>query len=95
MVSYAENRPSSKGFVMASRLGISMCAVVLVLACPARGYAEKLQFTSNPPGATVELDGVAIGTTPCEKDFPGGYFHKTKTSFGARRPCPLFSSSGP
>jgi hypothetical protein len=69
---------------MASRLGISICAVVLLLACPARGYAEKLQFTSNPSGATVELDGIAIGTTPCEKDFPGGYFHKTKTSFGAR-----------
>src|ERR1700730_3495115 len=69
---------------MASRLGISMCAVVLLLACPARGYAEKLQFTSNPSGARVELDGVAIGTTPCEKDFPGGYFHKTKTSLGAR-----------
>jgi trypsin-like peptidase/PEGA domain-containing protein len=69
---------------MASRLGLSMCAAVLLLACAARGYAEKLQFTSNPPGATVELDGVAIGTTPCEKDFPGGYFHRTKSSFGAR-----------
>ena len=74
---------------MASRSGISMCAVVLLLACPARGYAEKLRFTSNPSGATVELDGVAIGTTPCEKDFPGGYFHKTKTSFGARLEHPL------
>jgi len=75
--------------MMASRSGISMCAVVLLLACPARGYAEKLRFTSNPSGATVELDGVAIGTTPCEKDFPGGYFHKTKTSFGARLEHPL------
>src|SRR6266481_4094962 len=75
--------------MMASRSGISMCAVVLLLACPARGYAEKLRFTSNPFGATVELDGVAIGTTPCEKDFPGGYFHKTTTSFGARLEHPL------
>jgi len=75
--------------MMASRSGISMCAVVLLLACPARGYAEKLRFTSNPSGATVELDAVAIGTTPCEKDFPGGYFHKTKTSFGARLEHPL------
>src|SRR6266849_5458249 len=65
---------------MASRSGISICAVLLLLACPARGYADKLQFTSNPSGATVELDGVAIGTTPCEKNFPGGYFHKTKTA---------------
>ena len=69
---------------MASRSGISICAVILLLAWPGRGYSEKLQFTSNPSGATVELDGVAIGTTPCQKDFPGGYFHKTKTSFGAR-----------
>jgi len=61
----------------------------LVLACPARGYGDKLQFTSNPSGATVELDGVPIGTTPCEKNFPGGYFHKTKTSFGARLEHPL------
>jgi S1-C subfamily serine protease len=50
---------------------------------------EKLQFTSNPAGATVELDGVAIGTTPCEKDFPGGYFHKTKTLYGSRLEHPL------
>jgi len=62
---------------------------LFVLACPARGYGEKLQFTSNPSGATVELDGVAIGTTPCEKNFPGGYFHKTKTSFGGRLEHPL------
>ncbi|MGB2898764.1 MAG: trypsin-like peptidase domain-containing protein [Candidatus Acidiferrum sp.] len=74
---------------MASRSGVSICAVLLLLACPARGYADKLQFTSNPSGATVELDGVAIGTTPCEKNFPGGYFHKTKTSFGARLEHPL------
>jgi S1-C subfamily serine protease len=69
---------------MPSRSRLSICAVLLLLVCPARGYADKLQFTSNPFGATVELDGVAIGATPCEKDFPGGYFHKTKTSFGAR-----------
>src|SRR6266849_9440480 len=74
---------------MASRSRVSICAVLFVLACPARGYGEKLQFTSNPSGATVELDGIAIGTTPCEKNFPGGYFHKTKTSFGARLEHPL------
>lgn len=74
---------------MLSRLGLSIGAALLLLVCPARGYADKLQFTSTPPGATVELDGMAIGTTPCEKDFPGGYFHKTKTSFGARLEHPL------
>src|SRR2546426_1555445 len=74
---------------MASRSRVSICAVLFVLACPLRGYGDKLQFTTNPSGATVELDGVAIGTTPCEKNFPGGYFHKTKTSFGARLEHPL------
>jgi S1-C subfamily serine protease len=74
---------------MVSRSGLSICAALLLLVCAARGYADKLQFTSTPPGATVELDGVAIGSTPCEKDFPGGYFHKTKTSFGARLEHPL------
>src|SRR5882672_214455 len=47
-------------------------------------HADKLQITSTPPGATVELDGVLEGTTPFEKDFPGGYFHRTKTSMGSR-----------
>jgi len=51
--------------------------------------AETLKITSNPPGATVELDGVASGTTPFEKDFPGGYFHKTKTSMGSRLEHPM------
>jgi S1-C subfamily serine protease len=74
---------------MASRSQLVAGAAFLLLACPTRGYADKLQFTSNPGGATVEIDGVTIGTTPCEKDFPGGYFHKTKTSYGARLEHPL------
>ena len=74
---------------MFSRPKLSICAALLLFLCPSPAHAEKLQFTSNPPGATVELDGVAIGTTPCEKDFPGGYFHKTRTSFGSRLEHPL------
>jgi hypothetical protein len=46
-------------------------------------------ITSNPSGATVELDGVAVGTTPFEKEFPCGYFHKTRTSMGSRLEHPL------
>jgi S1-C subfamily serine protease len=56
-----------------------------ILALSARPTkADKLTITSAPPGATVELDGVKAGTTPFEKEYPGGYFHKTKTSLGAR-----------
>jgi len=61
----------------------------LLLSCPAPVFAEKLQITSNPSGATVELDGVAVGSTPFEKDFPGGYFRKTRTSIGSRLEHPV------
>ena len=74
---------------MFSRTELSICPALLLFLWPSPAHAEKLQFTSNPPGATVELNGVGIGTTPCEKDLPGGYFHKTKTSFGARLEHPL------
>src|SRR5713101_2762073 len=74
---------------MASRSELPLCAAFLLLACPARALADKLQITSTPSGATVELDGVAAGTTPFEKDFPGGYFHKTRTSLGARLEHPM------
>src|SRR3989475_6526442 len=80
---------SRRGPVMASRSEFICCAVLVLLAWPARVLADKLQITSTPPGATVELDGVAVGTTPFEKDFPGGYFHKTRTSVGARLEHPM------
>ncbi|MGB6843816.1 MAG: trypsin-like peptidase domain-containing protein [Candidatus Acidiferrales bacterium] len=52
------------------------------LAAGAAG--ESLVIKSSPPGATVEIDGIVVGTTPYELKCPGGYFHKTKTVFGAR-----------
>src|SRR5712692_5180508 len=74
---------------MASRSELCLCAALFLLACPSRAAADKLQITSNPSGATVELDGLAVGTTPFEKDFPGGYFHKTRTSLGSRLEHPM------
>ncbi len=74
---------------MASRSEVSLFAALLLLACPSGAFADKLQITSTPAGATVELDGVAAGTTPFEKDFPGGYFHKTRTSVGSRLEHPM------
>jgi S1-C subfamily serine protease len=61
-----------------------LLALLLLLGSPLSALCEKLQITSDPPGATVEIDGVAVGTTPFEKDFPGGYFHRTKTAIGSR-----------
>jgi len=74
---------------MASRSKRILVVAYLLLACPVCTLAEKLRITSNPTGATVEIDGVSMGTTPFEKDYPGGYFHKTRTSFGARLEHPM------
>jgi serine protease Do len=62
---------------------------VVATCLPNFSFAQSLKITSNPPGATVELDGVAAGATPFEKTFPGGYFHKTKTAFGQRLEHPM------
>ena len=70
---------------MASHSELTLSAALFLVSCPSRAHADKLQITSTPPGATVELDGVAVGSTPFEKDFPGGYFHKTRTSMVAPR----------
>jgi len=69
---------------MASRSRLRFYTLLFFLTCPTHALADKLRITSTPPSATVEIDGVATGTTPFEKDYPGGYFHKTRTSFGAR-----------
>ena len=56
----------------------------LLLCFVAPSSAESLKITSTPPGASVELDGVVVGTTPVEKYYPGGYFHRTRTAIGQR-----------
>jgi serine protease Do len=56
---------------------------------PSITKADKLIITSTPPGATVEIDGVKVGKTPFVKDYPGGYFHRTKTVVGSRLEHPL------
>jgi S1-C subfamily serine protease len=52
----------------------SFTVILLSFARPV--HADTLKITSTPPAATVEIDGVAVGTTPYEVDFPAGYFHK-------------------
>ncbi|HMD32155.1 MAG TPA: trypsin-like peptidase domain-containing protein [Candidatus Acidoferrales bacterium] len=69
-------------------LPVCVCLVVFLLLPPA-GAADTLKITSNPSGATVEVDGVAIGTTPCTVKYPGGYFHGTKTIYGNLLQHPL------
>jgi S1-C subfamily serine protease len=59
-------------------------AALFLLFCPALVSADTLKITSKPSGAKVEIDGVAVGSTPFEKEYPGGYFRKTKTALGTR-----------
>jgi PEGA domain len=64
-----------------------LCAFLTLFACLAlapRGYAESLSITSSPPGATVEINGAAAGTTPYKITYPGSYFHRPHTVFSSR-----------
>jgi len=56
----------------------------LLFLSPRTCKGDTLKVTSDPTGATVEIDGVVVGTTPYEMKVPGGYFHKTHSVFGAR-----------
>jgi hypothetical protein len=69
---------------MASLFRICALTILSALLAALPAAAEKLHITSNPPGATVSIDGVAEGITPFDKDFPGGYFHRTHTALGSR-----------
>jgi S1-C subfamily serine protease len=73
---------------MASR-SLSLSAFTLaLLVCPAQTLADKLQITSIPPGATVEIDG-KTGTTPYEENFPGSYFRDPFSLLSKRLNHPL------
>jgi Trypsin-like peptidase domain/PEGA domain len=69
----------------------SLCVILLVSSSFAPLTAQHLEINSDPPGATVEIDGKVVGETPyvSRKSFPGGYFHKTATVFGARLGIPV------
>jgi serine protease Do len=67
---------------------LALLSLASLLLCASLS-AQSLKITSTPPGATVELDGVASGTTPFEKKFPGGYFRRTRTAIGERLEHPL------
>jgi hypothetical protein len=64
-----------------------LCALILLAAFTAlapRTPAEHLTITSVPAGATIEIDGAAIGVTPYTIDYPSSYFHKPHTVFSSR-----------
>jgi hypothetical protein len=63
---------------MASRSTLLCAAMVSLLVCPAVLLADKIQIISEPPGASVEVDG-KTDITPCEMDFPASYFRDPHT----------------
>ena len=49
---------------------IARAALIAALACACAGCLQRrIHITSEPPGATVWLNGVEIGRTPVEADF--------------------------
>lgn len=69
------------------RAFVGVPLVCALLSLPV--LADKLRITTVPPGATVQINGVLVGTTPYEQNIPGGYLHKTKTSLGSRLEHPM------
>jgi S1-C subfamily serine protease len=68
---------------------LRLARVLAGLLCALASWAttaqgNTLRMVSNPPGATVEMDGVVVGTTPYEAQFPGSYFHKPHSVFSGR-----------
>lgn len=59
-------------------LGAALCLLAFA------AHADTLTIKSTPEGATVEINGARVGVTPCQLNFPGGYFHKPHSVFSAR-----------
>src|ERR1700680_4166817 len=76
---------------MASRSQLSFLLSLFVSLYPPPTRADTLKITSTPPGASVEIDGVMVGTTPYQEEVPGGYFHKTRTALGRRLQHPMIA----
>jgi hypothetical protein len=66
------------------RFCASVALLALVAESASSSLADPLKVTTPPAGANVEIDGVLVGTTPYKTSYPGGYFHKLHTVFGAR-----------
>jgi hypothetical protein len=64
------------------RFALMLLAAIAAIA--PRTHAESLTITSTPTGATIEIDGAAIGVTPYTIDYPSSYFHKPHTVFSSR-----------
>jgi hypothetical protein len=55
---------------MKTWLRAGLCGLAAVLWLAPRSCAESLSITSWPTGATVEINGVVEGVTPCRINYP-------------------------
>ena len=85
MVGLSSPNPS-EGSDAAIQAQMSICIARAACAFYAgsAGACRTLTTTTTPPGATVEIEGIVVGTTPYKITYPGGYFHKPHTVFGER-----------
>jgi len=56
----------------------ALTALILCAVFTCATHAEKLRITSTPPGAKVEINGVAVGPLPLKKTIPVAIFTKPK-----------------
>ncbi len=56
----------------------ALTALILCAVFTCATHAEKLRITSTPPGAKVEINGVAVGPLPLKKIIPAAIFTKPK-----------------
>jgi small ligand-binding sensory domain FIST len=65
----------------------SLPRILVVCAALASGAplrAGTLDIISTPPGATVEINGVAVDATPYHQQLPDAYFHTPHSMFTGR-----------
>jgi hypothetical protein len=60
---------------------VMLATLCLVSTCAAKDY---LTITSDPSGASVEIDGTVVGKTPYSVEVPGAYYHGAKSVFALK-----------
>ena len=66
--------------VILTRIAI-LCAIALSVPIQSSGKKDYLMISSTPSGATVEIDGVAVGRTPYTVEIPGAYLRGSHLVF--------------
>jgi S1-C subfamily serine protease len=67
---------------MISNFKVTVCASILLATVPICYAKDRVSINTEPPGATVEIDGIVVGKTPYQFEVPGGYLHGAKSVFG-------------